>query len=72
MLVVTRRVGETLVITTPAGEEIRVTVLGTKGNQVRLGASAPKTVTVHREEIHERIRAGLKKGDVAPVRVCGN
>jgi carbon storage regulator len=53
MLVLTRRVGETLVI----GDSITVTVLGVKGNQVRLGVDAPKHVSVHREEVAERIRA---------------
>ena len=52
MLILTRRVGETLMI----GDEITVTVLGVKGNQVRVGVNAPKDVAVHREEIYERIR----------------
>jgi len=60
MLILTRRVGETLMI----GDEVTVTVLGIKGNQVRLGVKAPKTVAVHREEIFERIR--IERGqDVA-------
>jgi len=52
MLILTRRVGETLMI----GEEVSVTVLGIKGNQVRIGVNAPKDVSVHREEIYERIQ----------------
>ena len=52
MLILTRRVGETLVI----GDDVRITVLGVKGNQVRIGVAAPKTVAVHREEIYQRIR----------------
>ncbi len=60
MLILTRRVGETVMI----GEEVTVTVLGIKGNQVRLGVKAPKTVAVHREEIFERIR-GERNEDVA-------
>jgi carbon storage regulator len=52
MLILTRRVGETLVV----GDDITVTVLGVKGNQVRLGVNAPKDVSVHREEIYQRIQ----------------
>jgi carbon storage regulator len=52
MLILTRRVGETVMI----GNDVTVTVLGVKGNQVRVGINAPKTVAVHREEIYERIK----------------
>jgi carbon storage regulator len=53
MLILTRRVGETLMI----GDEVTVTVLGVKGNQVRIGVNAPRDVAVHREEIYDRIKA---------------
>lgn len=59
MLILTRRVGETLNI----GDEVRVTVLGIKGNQVRIGVTAPKDVPVHREEIYERIQREKDGGD---------
>lgn len=53
MLILTRRVGETLMI----GDDVTVTVLGVKGNQVRIGVNAPKDVAVHREEIYVRVQA---------------
>ena len=59
MLILTRRVGETLVI----GDDISVTVLGVKGNQVRLGVNAPRTVSVHREEIYQRIQREKSMGE---------
>ncbi|XKM13776.1 carbon storage regulator CsrA [Orbaceae bacterium ac157xtp] len=51
MLILTRRVGETLII----GDDVVITVLGVKGNQVRIGINAPKDVSIHREEIYNRI-----------------
>lgn len=59
MLILTRRVGEAVKI----GESITITVLGVKGNQVRIGVDAPRDVAVHREEIYERIRHEQDAGD---------
>ena len=58
MLILTRRVGETLMI----GDAVSVTVLGVKGNQVRIGINAPKDVAVHREEIYQRIKREHEAG----------
>jgi carbon storage regulator len=58
MLILTRRVGESLMI----GTEVTVTVVAVKGNQVRLGVSAPKDVAVHREEVYDRVQAEKAQG----------
>ena len=58
MLILTRRAGETVMI----GSDVTITVLGVKGNQVRIGINAPKDVAVHREEIYERIQSELAGG----------
>ncbi len=59
MLILTRRIGETLII----GDDVNITVLGVKGNQVRLGINAPKDVSVHREEIYLRIQQEKEASD---------
>lgn len=65
MLILTRRVGETVMI----GDEVTVTVLGVKGNQVRLGVNAPREIAVHREEIFQRIQR--EREGLAPCEVRG-
>ena len=61
MLILTRRVGETVMI----GDDVTITVLGVKGNQVRVGINAPKHVAVHREEIYERIKREQRNEELA-------
>ncbi|HNP65466.1 MAG TPA: carbon storage regulator CsrA [Woeseiaceae bacterium] len=61
MLILTRRAGETVMI----GSDVTITVLGVKGNQVRIGINAPKDVAVHREEIFERIKSEQAGGGAA-------
>ena len=62
MLILTRRVGETLII----GDDVHITVLGVKGNQVRLGIDAPRDVEVHREEIYHRVKNASSDGESEP------
>ncbi len=63
MLILTRRIGESIII----GDDITITVLGVKGNQVRLGVNAPKTVSVHREEIYRRIQQEQGTNNTEPL-----
>lgn len=66
MLILSRRVGETLMI----GDDVTVTVLSVKGNQVRIGINAPIDIEVHREEIYERIKSGELAPQKAPAEAC--
>ena len=66
MLILTRRIGESVVI----GDDVGITVLGVKGNQVRLGVKAPKEIAVHREEIYERIRHERDQEPVNHIKVA--
>ena len=65
MLVLTRRIGENIII----GDDITVTVLSVSRNQIRIGVNAPDDVTVHREEVYERIQAGIAPGEEMPSKV---
>ena len=62
MLILTRKTGETIMV----GDEVTVTVLGVKGNQVRVGIKAPREIAVHREEIYERIQAEQEGSEEVP------
>lgn len=68
MLILTRRVGETLVI----GDDVTITVWGVRGNQVRIGIDAPKDVAVHREEIYQRIKSEAEGNSEKPAVVEGD
>lgn len=60
MLILTRRVGETLIV----GDDVVITVLGVKGNQVRIGINAPKEISIHRQEIYDRIHQNQESNDI--------
>lgn len=62
MLVLTRRIGETIVV----GDNVQVTILGLNGNQIRVGVNAPKDIPIHRQEIYERIQK--EKGGTSKVK----
>ena len=65
MLILTRKTGETIMV----GDEVTVTVLGVKGNQVRVGIKAPREIAVHREEIYERIQAEQEGSEEVPTEI---
>lgn len=66
MLILTRRIDESLII----NDNVKLTILGVKGNQVRIGIEAPKDVSVHRQEIYKRIAAGMPKPTVLGEKLC--
>ena len=68
MLILTRRVGETIMI----GDDVTATILGVKGNQIRIGINAPRSVAVHREEIYDRIQRGEKPPHSDPHEPAGD
>ena len=68
MLVLSRRLGETLII----GDDVKITVLGISGNQVRLGIAAPKNVSVHREEVYRRIQDEMGQAPESVDAINGN
>jgi len=72
MLILTRNIGEAIII----DDDVKVVILGVKGNQIKIGVDAPKSVTVHREEVYQRVleerAAEAKQGDAAVPEVSGN
>lgn len=67
MLVLSRRLGETLII----GDDVKITVLGISGNQVRIGIDAPKEISIHREEVYKRIQESNNGNTDTPIKQTG-